>query len=145
MAQINLTWIEQQRFLGVDSSGHSMLLSPPSDVGVKPSETLLIALAACASHDVVEILQKQRAQLERLAVQVTADQAPDPPWAYQRIHLHFQVQAADLAQVRLERAIDLALNKYCSVRASLSPEIAVTFTAEIQAPEPASSSPQAED
>ena len=62
MAQINLTWVEQQRFIGVDSAGHSVVLSPPNDVGVKPSETLLIALAACAAHDVVEILQKQRAR-----------------------------------------------------------------------------------
>ena len=137
MAQIDLTWIEQQRFLGVDSSGHSMVLSPPNDVGVKPSETLLIALAACAAHDVVEILHKQRARLERLAVQVTADQAPDPPWAYQRIHLRFQALANGLQPERLERAIDLALNKYCSVRASLSADIAVTFAAELQAREPA--------
>lgn len=139
MAQIDLTWIEQQRFIGVDSAGHSMVLSPPTDVGVKPSETLLIALAACAAHDVVEILQKQRARLERLAVQVTADQAPDPPWAYQRIHLRFQVLAEGLPQARLERAIDLALNKYCSVRASLAADIAVTFAAELEAPDPASS------
>ncbi|HNP85377.1 MAG TPA: OsmC family protein [Kouleothrix sp.] len=136
MAQIDLTWIERQRFLGVDSAGHSMVLSPPSDVGVKPSETLLISLAACAAHDVVEILQKQRAQLARLAVQVTADQAADPPWAYQHIHLRFQVQAGTLSQERLDRAIDLSLNKYCSVRASLSPDIEVTYTAELLSPEP---------
>lgn len=137
MAQIDLTWVEQQRFIGVDSAGHRMVLSPPSDVGVKPSETLLIALAACAAHDVVEILHKQRAGLVRLAVHVTADQAPDPPWAYQRIHLRFEVAAEATTQERLERAIDLALNKYCSVRASLSPDITVAFTAELQMPEPA--------
>lgn len=134
MAHIDLTWIEQQRFRGEDSAGHSIILSPPDDIGVKPSETLLIALAACASHDVVEILNKQRAGLARLAVRVRAEQAPEPPWAYQRIDLHFQIQAEATTPTRLERAIDLALNKYCSVRASLSPDIVVTFSAELEAP-----------
>jgi putative redox protein len=142
MPQIDLTWIDEQRFLGVDSSGHSMVLSPPNDVGVKPSETLLIALAACAAHDVVEILRKQRLPLQRLAVRVTATQAADPPWAYQQIHLRFQVQAPGVKARQLERAIDLALNTYCSVRASLAPTIAVTFDTEILEPGNAESSRQ---
>ena len=132
MGQINLTWIDQQRFLGVDSGGHSMVLSPPNDVGVKPSETLLISLAACTAHDVVEILHKQRVPLGRLAVQAEGEQAAEAPWAYRRIQLRFQARAGGLALERLERAIDLSLNKYCSVRASLDPAIEVTFTAEIE-------------
>lgn len=132
MAKVELTWINAQRYLAVDSTGHSVVLSAPNDIGVKPSETLLIALAACSAHDVVEIINKQRVPLERMAITVTGEQASDPPWAYQRIHLHFRVQASQLRQAQLERAIDLSLNKYCSVRASLSPDIAVTFTAEIQ-------------
>lgn len=138
MAQITLTWIENQRFLGEDSAGHSVTLSPPSDVGVKPSETLLIALAACASHDVVEILHKQHADLKRLAVYVEGEQAADAPWAYQRIHLRFVAEASATSQQRFERAIDLALNKYCSVRASLSADIVVTFAAELQRAEASS-------
>jgi putative redox protein len=132
LGQITLTWIEQQRFLGVDSGGHSMVLSQPNDVGVKPSETLLIALAACAAYDVVEILHKQRIALARLAVQAEGEQAAEAPWAYRRIQLRFQARAGGLALERLERAIDLSLNKYCSVRASLDPAIEVTFTAEIE-------------
>lgn len=131
MAQIELTWIAEQRFLGVDSTGHSVVLSAPDDIGVKPAETLLIALAACAAYDVVAIIAKQRAQLESLTVSVTAEQNPAPPRAFRSIHLHFRVGARNLRQEQLQRAIDLSLNKYCSVRASLSPEIAVTFEAEL--------------
>ncbi|HNP72448.1 MAG TPA: OsmC family protein [Kouleothrix sp.] len=136
MAQIELTWVEKQRFLGVDSAGHSVVLSPPTDVGVKPSETLLIALAACAAHDVVEILHKQRAGLKQLKVVVSGEQAADPPWPYRRIHLLFQATAASSLE-RIERAIDLSLNKYCSVRASLSPDVVVTFAAELLSDAPA--------
>lgn len=130
MAQIELTWIAQQRFLGVDSTGHSIVLSPPNDVGVKPSDTLLIALAACVAVDIVEILRKQRAHLEQLAIQVTGEQAPDPPWAFQRIHLLVQTAAGNLRPGQVEHAVDLALNKYCSVRASLAADIQVTFAVE---------------
>lgn len=127
MAQIELTWIEKQRFVGVDSTSHSVVLSSGDDIGVRPSETLLIALAACSAHDVVEILGKQRARLRRLAVTVSGEQAPDPPWPFQRIHLSFRVDAEDVRQEQLNRAVDLSLNKYCSVRASLAPSVAVTF------------------
>lgn len=137
MAQIELTWIEQQRFLGVDGSGHSVVLSPPNDVGVKPSETLLIALAACAAHDVVAILEKQRVGLERLSVQVRGEQAADPPWPFERIDLRFRVRAGQARLAQVERAVDLALNKYCSVRASLAESVALSFAVELEAPEPA--------
>ncbi len=132
MAQIDLTWIAEKRFLGVDSTGHSIVLSAANDIGVKPAETLLIALAACSAYDIVEIIGKQRATLQRLAVHVTAEQAEQPPWAFQRIHLRFLATADRLTQERFERAIELALNTYCTVRASLSPDIAVTFEAELR-------------
>jgi putative redox protein len=134
MAQTELTWIGEHRFLGVDDTGHTVVLSSSNDIGVKPSETLLIALAACAAHDIVTILHKQRAQLERLMTQVRGEQATAAPWAYQQIHLRFVVTASGVRPAQLERAVDLALNKYCSVRASLAPDIAVTFEVELHDP-----------
>jgi putative redox protein len=135
VAHVELTWIDRQRFLGVDSGGHAVVLSPGDDIGVKPAETLLIALAACAAHNVVAILRKQRARLERLVVSVSGEQAASPPRAFQNIHLRFRVMVAGVRPAQLERAVDLALNKYCSVRASLAPEIVVTFAVELQPPD----------
>lgn len=127
MGQVELIWIEKHRFLGIDSTQHSVVLSRRDDVGVKPSDGLLIALAGCASYDVVEILQKQRLDLRKLAVTVDAEQAEVAPWAFRRIHLRFTASAEGLKPEQLERAVDLAINKYCSVRASLAPEVEVTF------------------
>ncbi|HBY99238.1 MAG TPA: osmotically inducible protein OsmC [Chloroflexi bacterium] len=135
MSNIELTWLHNHRYLGVDSTRHSVVISPPGDVGVKPSDLLLIGLAACTAYDVVEIIQKRRARLDRLTVRVAGEQASEAPWAYRGIHLHFEVIAADLSRVQLERAVDLALNKYCSVRASLSPDIEISFEVELQVPE----------
>lgn len=127
MAHIELSWIQDHTFLGVDSTGHSIVLSTPGGAGVKPSENLLIALAACSAVDTVDILKKQRAQLERLVVSVEAEQDTDPPWMFRRIHLRYHVTATGTTLEKVQRAIDLALNKYCSVRASLHPDVVVTF------------------
>lgn len=134
MAQIDLTWVAERRFLGVDSTGHSVVLSAPGDIGVKPAETLLIALAACSAYDVVAIIAKRRATLHSLQVRVVADQADRPPRAFTSIHLEFSVRADGISAAQLERAVDLALNTYCTVRASLAPSIAVTFTSHLQGP-----------
>lgn len=132
MSTIELTWIERKRFLGVDSTRHSVVLSGGDDVGVKPSDNFLIALAGCAAYDVVEILQKQRLELRLLSVAVDAEQADSPPWPFRRIHLSFKAAAEGLKAEQLARAVDLSLNKYCSVRASLSPEIDVSFEATVE-------------
>jgi putative redox protein len=133
MAHIELTWIPDQTFLGVDSTNHSMVLSPGGGVGVKPSEAMLIALASCSAVDLVEILKKQRATLNRLVITVDGEQDADPPWRYRRIHLHYQVTAIDATLEKVQRAVDLALNRYCSVRSSLHPEIEVTFKVDLNA------------
>ena len=129
MAHIDLTWIAEQRFLGVDSGGHSIVLSAANDIGVKPAETLLIALAACSAYDVVAIIEKRRVRLEQLAVHVRGQQAEQPPFQFTRIHLRYTATAPGLRTEHFQRAVDLALNKYCAVRASLSPTIAITFEA----------------
>ncbi len=134
MAHIELTWIHDRTFLGVDSTNHSIVLSPGGGVGVKPSETMLIALASCSAVDLVEILKKQRATLHRLAITVDGEQDADPPWRYRRIHLCYQVIATDVTLEKVQRAVDLALNKYCSVRSSLHPEIEVTFEIDLGVP-----------
>ncbi|NTW01396.1 MAG: OsmC family protein [Oscillochloris sp.] len=131
MAQVELTWIERQRYLAVDSGGHSAVFSGKDDVGVKPSEAMLLALAGCSAHDVVEIIGKRKLDLEQMKVTVTAEQAEKAPWAFTRIHLRYAAAADGLDVDQLTRAIDLSLNKYCSVRASLSPDVQVSFEAVI--------------
>lgn len=131
MAEVDVFWLNEHRFVGVDSSKHSVVFAPMNDIGVRPSDGLLLALASCSAYDIVNIVQKQRMELTRLHVHVEAEQASDPPWSYQRIHLTYTIIADGLQQNQAERAVDLSLNRYCSVRASLSPDIAVTFDVRI--------------
>ncbi|NTV62370.1 MAG: OsmC family protein [Oscillochloris sp.] len=129
MAQVELIWVERQRYVAIDSGGHSAVFSSKDDIGVKPSEALLMALAGCSAHDVVEIIGKRKLTLDSLKVTVSAEQNEKAPWAFTHIHLRYAAAAPGLDLDQLTRAIDLSLNKYCSVRASLSPDVQVTFEA----------------
>lgn len=134
-AKAQVTWLPEQIYIGVDSTQHSVVLSKPGDnsIGMKPSELLLVAVAACANVDIVEIVKKRRATLNKLVVTVTGEQAAEAPWAFQKIHLHYTARAQGIDQDQFERAIELALNKYCSVRSSLAPSVSVTFDCELAA------------
>lgn len=130
MVQVEVNWIAGQRYEGISSEGQHLLLGAAGEAGVRPAEALLLALGSCAAYDIVVILAKQRATLQRLQVQVSGEQRAAPPFSYTSIHLRFRIAAANLRPQRLERAVDLALNKYCAVRASLDPAIAVSFSIE---------------
>jgi putative redox protein len=131
MAQVQVNWIAGQRYEGIDSDGQTILLGAADEAGVRPAEALLLALGSCAAYDVVAILAKQRAVLQRMQVLVSGEQDEQPPFKYHAIRLRFRIAAENLRPERLQRAIDLALNKYCTVRASLDPAITVTFEVEV--------------
>jgi putative redox protein len=136
-ANVEISWLNGQRYLAIDSTSHSVVLSPPNDVGMKPPDLMLLSLAACSAFDVVKILQKQRATLAKLDVKVSAEQSSEAPWPFTAIHLRFELAGEGITQKRLEKAIELSMNQYCSVRASLSSDIAVTFDAVVEGAEEA--------
>jgi putative redox protein len=125
MGKITLWQVEKHMMLASDSNGHSVVVgrSPDPDVGwagVKPSDLLLMAVASCSAYDVVEILGKQREPLAGLKVTCTGDQLPDPPYKFTNIHVHYQVYGP-VNPEKVEKAIRLSEDKYCSVIASLRP------------------------
>jgi putative redox protein len=135
MAEIILQLIDNQMMAASDSNGHSIVigLSPMTQgqwVGVKPSDLLLISVAACATYDVVKILNKRREIYQDLIVVCRGEQQEEPPYAFTNIHLSYQLTGSvDPAQ--LERAIHLSVTKYCSVISSLRPDLSVTSDYEI--------------
>jgi putative redox protein len=120
MPTISVRWINERNFVGVDSTGHSVVLSGQKNgIGVSPSQMLLVALAACSSVDVVEILEKKRKKLTLLEVTATGEQDPDPPWTYRKIHVKYRLGGKDLTVKAVEQAIRLSEEKYCSVAATV--------------------------
>jgi putative redox protein len=131
VAQATIKWLDGLRFVGIDSTAHSVVLSGKDDIGMKPSELVLVALGACTAYDVVSILTKKRQKLTGLEVQVTADADKDPPWTFRKFHVHYVVQGADLSEKAVQDAIELSDTKYCSVAATLRGSAEVTHSYEI--------------
>jgi putative redox protein len=135
MAEIILRQVEDLIFVGTDSNNHSVAIGKTADqpavwVGAKPSELLLMAAASCSAFDVVEILTKQRQPYRDLVVICKGEQLPAPPSTFTHIHLHYQVHGA-VDPEKLERAIQLSMEKYCSVITTFRPDTPVTHDFEI--------------
>lgn len=130
MSKVTLRWIESTLMAGVDSRGQSLVMGrwedhDPPWQGLKPSDLLLLAAASCSTWDVITILTKQRQPMLSLEVTCTGDQAPDPPHAFTSLHLHFTIHGSVDAD-KVERAIALSMEKYCSVINSLDSSVKVS-------------------
>jgi putative redox protein len=120
--------------VGVDSRGRTLVIGrdenqDPMWAGVKASDLLMLSAASCSMYDVVEILEKQREPLEDIQVECEADQDPDPPYRFTRMHLKYKVYGK-ISPEKLERAITLSQDKYCSVLATIRPNL--TFSSEYE-------------
>ncbi len=100
--------------------------------GPGPVDTLLSALASCTAVDVVDILEKRRTPVTGLTVEVSGDRADATPAKLTRIVLSYRIRGAGIERVHAERAIELAVTKYCSVRDSLDPAIPVEWKLELE-------------
>jgi putative redox protein len=89
--------------------------------------TLLLAAAACTGSDVVVVLEKMRVDLRELRIEVAGTRREEEPRRYVAIHLDYHLGGQGIDPAKARRAIDLSLEKYCSVIHSLAPDIAVTY------------------
>ncbi|MGH9204739.1 MAG: OsmC family protein [Vicinamibacterales bacterium] len=96
--------------------------------GPGPVDMLLSALATCSAIDVVSIMNKRRTPLVSLDIDVRGERATTVPAKLTSIAMIYRITGEGIDRESAERAIDLALNKYCSVRDSLDPSIPIEWT-----------------
>ena len=95
-----------------------------SAAGPSPMDHLLLGLAGCMGVDVRMILEKSRVPLEAMEVEVEGQRAPEPPRRFVRLRLVYRVRGPrEEDEAKLERAVALSRDKYCSVLHSLRPDI----------------------
>lgn len=82
--------------------------------GPRPMEMMLLGLGACTSFDVMNILQKSRAEVTDCRAEFNADRADSIPSVFTRIHVKFIVTGHNLKDAMVKRAIQLSAEKYCS-------------------------------
>ena len=129
-------WIEDRNFLGESDTGHAVIMgSKAGKTGVAvaptPMELILIGLGGCTSYDVVHILERGREAVTGCVVEMDADRAEEDPKVFTRIHLHFVVTGKGLNTAKVERAIALSAEKYCSASAMLAKTAAISHDFEI--------------
>jgi putative redox protein len=100
--------------------------------GFSPMQLLLAGIGGCSAIDIIGILEKQKQTLEDLQVEINGDKQSTGTYSeFKGIHLKFSF-TGDLDEKKVERAIDLSLNKYCSVSKALEKGSEISSSYEIQ-------------
>ncbi|NIX77028.1 OsmC family protein [Microvirga terricola] len=125
--------IDGMAFLGESGSGHSVVMDGAPEyggrnIGIRPMEMLLIGLGGCTAFDVVQILRRGREDVADCDIQVSAERAETDPKVFTKIHLEYRVSGRNLAPAKVERAIELSKEKYCSASIMLGAVAKITHS-----------------
>jgi putative redox protein len=129
-------WLDHMTFVGESASGHAVVMdaAPESggrNMGVRPMEMLLLGLGGCTAFDVVMILKKSRQNIVDCEVTIDSDRAQEVPKVFTRIHIHFIVSGKKLDAAKVDKAVNLSADKYCSASKMLSATADITHDFEI--------------
>jgi putative redox protein len=125
---VKVTWAGAERFDTGRPGGPIARIDGTGESGQSPVDAVLSGLASCISIDVVEILVKRRTPAKSLTVDVLGERVDSIPRRLRHVTLDFHITGEGIERLHAERAIDLAITKYCSVRDSLSKDILVEWS-----------------
>ena len=127
-----LVWERELVFAG--RSNHAAItLDSAGEAGPSPVQAMAFALAGCMAMDLVYILQKARQDLRGLAIEMSAERAPDTPHRITSVDMRFTVTGS-VGEVQVRRAIDLSREKYCSVWHTFRQDIPLKTSFTVAAP-----------
>ena len=129
--RVNVVWQGDMRFSGGAPDGPVLQVDADNGIAPGPMLTLLIAAATCTGADVVSIIKKMQIELTRFEMAVEGQRAPEHPRRYMRIQFVFRLSGPGLDEAKARRAIDLSIEKYCSVIHSLKSDIPITYQLEL--------------
>ena len=131
-SRVNVKWVGEHKFDASRPGRPSARFDGDGLAGPSPVDGLLGSLGACTAVDVVDILAKRRTPVESLEVEVVGARVDTVPRRLQHVTLNFRIGGAGIDRIHAERAVDLAVTKYCSVRDSLRPDVPVVWTLELE-------------
>jgi len=141
MSQMNarVKWVEQRTFLGESGSGHTIVMdgAPEAggrDLGVRPMEMLLLGLGGCTAFDVIDILQRGREPVDDLAIEIEGERSDEIPKIFKKINVRYIVTGSGLNPEKVDRAVKLSAEKYCSATIMLGAVAEITHDIKIVDP-----------
>lgn len=129
-------WLDNMCFVAQSASGHSVVMDGAPEIGgqnlgARPMELLMMGLGGCTAIDVVLMLQKSKQNVRDCHIEVSAERAEEVPKVFTKIHVHFKVFGTDLAEKKVERAVNLSAEKYCSASKMFEKAAEVSHSFEI--------------
>jgi putative redox protein len=133
-ARIN--WVEDRSFTAQSGSGHLITTGTTKTaegqtLSPSPLELVLMGTGACTAFDVVHILERGKEPITGCVAELEAERAATDPKVFTRIHVHFIITGRGLARDKVERAIKLSAEKYCSASAMLAKTATITHDFEL--------------
>ena len=133
---ISVNWVDGLLMVGKSDSGHTITMDGPPEsggenLGVRPMEMLLLGVAGCTMIDVVTTLKKMRQDLSHLETKINAERATDHPKVFTNIHIQFILKGQDLDEKKVDKAITLSAEKYCSASIMLGETATITHDFEV--------------
>ncbi len=139
--QARVKWVDGIAFMAEADSGHALVMDGAPEIGgrnagARPMEMVLMGLGGCTAIDVMMILGKQRQPVEDCWIELSAERAEGKaPKVFTRIHTHYVVVGEGLDPKKVERAVNLSADKYCSVSAMLRDSVELTHDFEVREPD----------
>ncbi len=129
-------WQGGMAFKGTTESGHDVLMDAAPEVGgenkgARPMEMVLLGLGGCTSIDVMMMLQKSQQDVTDYEVEIASERSDSIPKVFTKIHVHFKVSGHGLNPKKVERAVNLSAEKYCSVSKMLEHSVEMSHDFEI--------------
>lgn len=133
MLQAKVKWVNGLQFVGETGTGHAVVMDGDKEVGgnntgMRPMELLLVGLGGCSGMDVASILQKKKQQVTGIDINVKGEKADSYPKKFTEIEMEFIVSGKDLSEEAVKRAVELSMEKYCSVKATLEGTAKISFS-----------------
>lgn len=129
--KIDIKWNDNMQFITDTPSGHQIMMDTSAEFGGKnlgprPTEMLLSAAGTCSGIDIVEILTKMRLEVKSFSMEIRGERAGEYPKKFTEVHMHYCL-TGDLPIEKVRRAVQLSVEKYCSVSNSLSAKVTASF------------------
>jgi putative redox protein len=126
-SRTEVVWAGGQRFDASRPGGATIRMDGTGETGPSPVDALMTALAACTAVDVTMILEKRRTPVRALRIEATGERATATPARIVAATLTYHIDGDGIDRANAERAVELAVTKYCSVRESLDPALPIVY------------------
>ncbi len=136
MPEARIKYTDGLQFVGEADSGHAIVMDGDTgvggrDTGLRPMELLLLGIGGCSGMDVISILKKKRQDVTSFEIGVNGKKADEYPKKFTEIDVEYIIKGRNLSDEAVKRAIDLSMEKYCSVKATLEGTVRINYTYKI--------------